>query len=101
MDFFERCKYLNLNPVLLARNFQNSVEVFFKVIVLDGPLGKVKCHAIRVEFQVRGCPQTYSFLWIADVPVLSKANIGEYMKFIDSVVKVFLPNPVENSSFSI
>ena len=101
MDFFERCKYLNLNPVLLARNFQNRVEVFFKVTVLDGPLGKVKCHAIRVEFQVRGCPQTYSFLWIIDAPVLSKANIGEYMKCIDSVVKLFLPNPVENSSFSI
>ena len=51
MDFFERCKYLNLNPVLLARHFQYRVEVFFKVIIADGPLGRVKYHAIRVEFQ--------------------------------------------------
>ena len=27
MDFFERCKYLNLNPVLLACHFQYRVEV--------------------------------------------------------------------------
>ena len=51
MDFFERCKYLTLNPVLLARHFQYRVEVFFKAIIADGPLGRVKYHAIRVEFQ--------------------------------------------------
>ena len=50
MEFFERCTYLNMNPVLLARHFQYRVEVFFKVIVINGPLGKVKYHAIRDEF---------------------------------------------------
>ena len=33
MDFFEHCKYLNLNPVLLACHVQYRVETFFKVIV--------------------------------------------------------------------
>ena len=61
MDFFERCTYLNMNPVLPARHFQYRVEVFFKVIVLNGPLGKVKYYAIRVEFQVRGSPDIHSF----------------------------------------
>lgn len=42
MDFFERCTYLDLQPVLLARHFQNRVEMFFKVIAVDVPLGKVK-----------------------------------------------------------
>ena len=42
IDFFERCSYLNLQPLLLACHFQNRVEMFFKVIVVDGPLGKVK-----------------------------------------------------------
>ena len=50
MDFFTRCGYLNENPVLLARRFQYRVEMFFKVIVIDAPLGKVKYHAICVEF---------------------------------------------------
>ena len=52
MDFFKRCHYLNLNPVVLARHFQYRFEVFFKVVIADGPLGKVKYYAIRVEFQV-------------------------------------------------
>ena len=38
MDFFERCRYLNLNPVVLAWHFQYRVEVFFKVIIIDGPV---------------------------------------------------------------
>ena len=50
MDFFTRCGYLNQNPVLLARRFQYRVEMFFKVIVIDALLGKVKYHAICTEF---------------------------------------------------
>ena len=71
MDFFERCRFLKLNPVVLARHFQYRVEIFFKVIIINGPLGKVKYHAIRVEFQVRGSPHIHSFLWIIDAPILT------------------------------
>ena len=67
------------------------------MIVLDGPLGKVRYHAIRVEFQVRGSPHIHSFLWIIDVPILSENNIDEYVHFVDSVVKAFVPDPHENS----
>ena len=67
------------------------------MIVVDDPLGKVKYHAIRVEFEVQGGPHIHSFLWIIDAPVLSKDNIDEYIKFIDSVVKAFVPNPDEKS----
>ena len=59
----ERCKILNSNPVLVAQHFQYRVEVFFKEIVLDGPLGKTKCYAIRVEFQAKG-KSPYSFIYL-------------------------------------
>ena len=52
MSYFDKTKILNSNPVLLARHFQYRVAVFFKEIVSDGPLGKIKHYAIRVEFQV-------------------------------------------------
>ena len=52
---------LELNTVLLARHFQYSAEIFFKAIVLDSMLGKIKYHAIQVEFQVRGGPHIH--LW--------------------------------------
>ena len=96
MDFFERHRYLNLNPVLLARHFQYRVETFFKVIVLNGPFGKVKYHAIRVECNVRGSPHFHSFIWIIDAPILTKDNIGEYVAFIDSVVKSYVPDPIKD-----
>ena len=47
----QRTKHLNDNPVLVARHFQYKVQVFFKEIVLDGPLGKTKYYALRIEFQ--------------------------------------------------
>ena len=72
MDYFTRCELLNSNPVLMARHFQYRVEVFFTEIIVDGPLGKVKYHAIRVEFQVRGSPHMHSFLWVIGAPILIK-----------------------------
>ena len=37
---------------LVARYFQYCVEVFFKEIVIDSPLGKTKYYAIPVELCV-------------------------------------------------
>ena len=35
----------------MARNFQYKTEVFFKEILLHGPLWETKHYAIRFEFQ--------------------------------------------------
>ena len=88
-----------MNPVVLARHFQYRVEVFFKVIIIDGPLGKVKYHAVRVEFQVRGSPHINSFLWVLNAPILTKDNVDEYRQFIDSIVKAFASDINENPEF--
>ena len=62
MSYYERCDSLNENPELVARHFQCRVEMFFKIIVLDGHLGKTQDYAIRVEFKVRGNPHMHSFI---------------------------------------
>ena len=49
MCYQDRCDTLNKNPVQVARHLQYRVEVFFKEIVLNGPLGKTKYYAIHVE----------------------------------------------------
>lgn len=54
MNYEEWRNLLNSNPVLLA--------LFFKEIIVDGPLGKVKYYAIRVEFQVRGSQHSFFFV---------------------------------------
>ena len=96
MSYHERCEILNQNPVLLARQFQYRVEVFFRTIVLNGPLGKTSYYAIRVEFQLRGSPHIHSFVWIQNAPTLTNDNIEEYKAFIDGIVKADLPDVEEN-----
>ena len=80
MSYHERCETLKKNLVLIARYFQYRVNMFFKIIVLDGPLGKTQYYAIRVEFQVRGSPNIRCFIWILNAPKLIKVDIDDYRK---------------------
>ena len=96
LSYNDRCKILNSNPILLARQFQYRVENFFKEIVVDGPLGKTIYFAIRVEFQQRGSPHIHSFLWILNAPFLSSDTIPAYKVFVDSVIKASLPENDED-----
>ena len=93
MTYQKRCETLHKNPVLVARHFQYSVKLFFKLIVLDGPLRKTKHYEIRVEFQTRGSPHVHSFIWTLNVPTLNKSNIEVYIMWIDSIIYAELPDP--------
>ena len=86
----ERCNLSNNNPVLVARHFQCKVEVFFKKIILDGPLGKTKYYAIRIEFQERGSPYVHSFIWIFNAPNIE--NEAAYIEFIEKTINAQLPD---------
>ena len=77
----KQCNLLNSNPVLVARHFQYKVEVFFKEIILDGPYGKTKYYAIRIEFQERGSPHVHYFIWIFNAPSIQ--NEADYIDFIE------------------
>ena len=72
------------------------MEVFFKEILVDGPLGKIKYYVIRFEFQVRGSPHIHSFLWILNAPVLSKDTIDHYKEWVDSNISARVPDPSKN-----
>ena len=96
MTYQQRWNTLNKNPVLVAGHFQYRVEIFFKVIVLDGPLGKTSYYAIHVEFQVRGSPHIHSFIWILNALNLSKETKDEYIQWIDSIIRTDMPNSVSD-----
>ena len=61
--------------------------------MLNGSLGKVKYHAIRVEFQVRGSPHVHGFLWIVNPLVLSEDKKEDYISFVDGIIRADLPDP--------
>ena len=45
LSYRDRCKVLNENPLLVARHLRYRVE-FFKLFVVDRPLGKTKYYSI-------------------------------------------------------
>ena len=87
----DRCKLLNNIPVLVARHFQYQVEVFFKEIIVDGPLGKVIYHAIRVEFQVHDSSYIHCFRWILNASILNTGSEEEHITSVDKTVSTYLP----------
>ena len=92
MSCHERCDTLNKHQVLIARHFQYRVEMFFKIIVLGVPLGKSQYYAIRVKFQVRGSRHIHSFIGILNAKKLTKVNIDDYRKWVNSVIRFDLPD---------
>ena len=88
LSYQERCNLLNNNWVLVARHFQYKVEVFFKEIILDGPLEKTRYYAIRIEFQERDSPHVHSFIWIFNA--LNIENEAAYIDFIEKTINAQL-----------
>ena len=95
MCYQDRRDTLNKNPVLVAKHFQYRMEVFFKEIVLNGPLDKTKYYANHVKFQVRGSPHIHSFIWILNAPKLNIDSKEEYIQWVDSITNADMPDPVK------
>ena len=74
------------------------MQVFFKEIVLDGPLGKTKYYALRIEFQERGSPHVHAFIWILDAPKISDET--EYKSFVERTISALLPDPESEPELS-
>ena len=91
LSYQERTKLLNENQVLVARHFQYKVQVFFKELILDGPLGKTKYYALHNEFQERGSPHVHAFIWILDAPKIE--NKFAYLAFVENSIGASLPDP--------
>ena len=78
---------LNNNPVLGARHFLG--KCFFKEIILDGPLEKVKFYPICIEFRKR-VAHLHSFIWIFNAPTIS--NEAAYNEFTEKTVNRQFPD---------
>ena len=61
LSYRERSNLSNYIPVLLTIHFQYKVEVFFREIILDGPLHKTKHYAILIQSQKSGSTHVHSF----------------------------------------
>ena len=64
LSYDERCRLLNLNPVIVAKHFQYRVETFFIEILLANanPIDKIIYYALHIEFQMRGSPHLHALI---------------------------------------
>ena len=98
LSYDEKCKMLNLNPVIVAKHFQHRVEMFFTEVPLSKsqPIGKIVYYALRIEFQMRGSPHLHALIWTEDCPKLTSDTKEAYIEFIDKHVQAYLPNKDDN-----
>lgn len=73
---------------MVASHFQQRVEIFFKVFIIDIPSEKLKYYAIRVKFQIRGNPQVHFFIQVINAPKLSSKSIYKYTARLDGLIKL-------------
>ena len=94
LSYDEKCKMLNLNPVIVAKHFQFRVETFFTEVLLSKskPIGKIVYYALRIEFQMRGSPHLHTLIWTEDCPKLTSETKEAYIEYIDKDVQAYLPN---------
>ena len=73
MSIKEWSDALKANPVTSITMFQYRVESFFTHCILDEiePVGKVKEHTIKTEFQERGSPHAHCLLYGLMEPLIS------------------------------
>ena len=85
LSYDERCRLLNLNPVLVAKHFQYRVETFSTEILLTdvNPIGKIVYYALRIRFQMRGSPHLHALIWTSDCPKLTPDTEEAYVNYID------------------
>ena len=90
LSYEERFNLLNNNPVLVARHCPYKFEVFFKEIILHGPLEETEYYATSIKFQERGNQHVHSFIWIFNAPniEIEFANI----EFIEKTRTAKLPD---------
>ena len=64
----------------------------------DGPLGKTKYYAIRIEFQERGSAHVHSFIWTFNAPNIE--NEAAYIEFIEKTISAQLPDHLNDPELS-
>ena len=100
MSFTERCRYVKLNPVTVARHFDYRLRTLFKDVIFskEKPLGEVTDYFRRIEAQARGSVHAHCLLWVKDAPKLGENIEAEVLSFIDKHCTVALPSDDEDLS---
>ena len=93
LNWQEKCRLIQSDPVTCARHFDYQVSQFLRNFLMSSlaPLGKIADWFYRVEYQQRGSPHIHMLIWLEDAPVFGVDSDDKVIAFIDKIIKCERP----------
>lgn len=93
LNWEEKCRLIQSDPVTCARHFDYQVNQFLTNFLLSSsqPLGKISDWFYRVEYQQRGSPHIHMLIWIAEAPQFKVDSDAQVTAFIDNIITAQKP----------
>ena len=97
LNWEDRCRLIQSDPVTCARHFDYQVNQFMTNFLLSSaePLGKISDWFYRVEYQQRGSPHIHMLMWLEGAPEFKIDSDQEVTAYIDKIITC--EKPVDNS----
>ena len=85
------------DPILACTYLQTKHDATLKFMLSDAnPIGKIKHHFVRTEYQTRLMPHFHCFFWVEDAPIIGRDSEDTILNFIGKYVSCKLPSPNED-----
>ena len=85
------------DPILACTYLQTKLDATLKFMLSDAnPIGKIKHHFVRTEYQTRLMPHFHCFFWVEDAPIIGRDSEDTILNFIGKYVSCKLPSPNED-----
>ena len=82
------------DPILACTYLQTKFDATLKFLLSDAnPIGKIKPHFVRTEYQTRLMPHFHCFFWVEDAPIIGQDSEETILDFIGKYVSCKLPSP--------
>ena len=97
LNWDEKCRLIQSDPVTCARHFDYQFNQFLKHFLMSSaaPLGKIADWFYRVEYQQRGSPHIHMLIWLEDAPVYGCDEDEDVTSFIDKIITCERPSGQE------
>jgi hypothetical protein len=94
LNWDEKCRLIQSDPVTCARHFDYQFNTFLKDFLTSeiAPLGKLKDWFYRVEYQQRGSPHIHMLIWLENAPVFGVDKDEDVVNFIDQIITCRKPD---------
>ena len=85
------------DPVLACTYLQTKFDALLKFILSKAnPIGKIKHHFVRTEYQTRLMPHFHCIFWLDDAPVIGQDSDEDVLEFIGRYISCKMPSPNED-----